>query len=850
MINKAYLVYKSHLCGKNNNCHMRTIALFFCLTIFALNVNAQNKGKISGKVTDASTKQIIDYATVSLFKQGATVPFNGVVTDEKGNFVIANLANGNYVVKVDFIGYKGKVINVAITDAAPVVLLGPVALASTQNQLGEVVITAKKATVENKIDKMVYNPANDLTSQGGMAIDILQKVPMVSVDIDGNVELLGNSNIQFLINGKPSSIFGSSLTEALQAIPASQIQSIEVITNPGAKYDATGTGGIINIILKQNNIEGVNGSANLSAGTRLENGAFNINAKKGKVSVGAFFNGNERINSTTLTNAETKSTATNGTTTDLLQDGSSAFKRSGYQSGLNFQYDLSKKDQLTAAISYNHFGNSSVGSTNQEQIQTGVSNDILQDQFSILKSSSNFHDNATDVSLGYKKTFDKKDETLDFLVSSSFGSDYNYSSQTEQYLDGSTLPTSGSNSTNPGTDRLTNISLDYSLPISKKFTLETGAKVTIEDISNNVITDSLQNGGYVPDPAQTYNFDYNRNIYAYYVSATFSLFHDFISGIAGLRYEYTSTSSSFPGTNVPGYGILAPSFTVQHKIDDEQSIKFSYSYRLQRPQYSDVDPFYNVSDPHNISTGDPDLKPELGHNYELGYNKSFNNGPSIYFSLFYRRNTNDIQSLTTYYSVLPVNGTNYDDVELTTRANIGSETNEGANLYISIPVTGKFSLRSNNFFADRISENPFDPLNPGDPTRVSGFAYRLNLNASYEFAPSFAAEVFGNYRSSQRTIQGTSPAFSFYNFALRKQLWKKTASIGLTAANPFSNYIAQTTTTNTGNSYQTSTREVPFRSFGISLTYKFGKLEFKKPAKQDEPDDTGSTKTPDSTSPR
>jgi len=383
--------------------------------------------------------------------------------------------------------------------------------------------------------------------------------------------------------------------------------------------------------------------------------------------------------------------------------------------------------------------------------------------------------------------------------------------------------------------------LDYTYPFSKSFTLETGAKDVIEDISNSVATDTLGIGNnYIQDLGQTYNFNYNRNVFAYYVSGTFSLFHDFINGMAGLRYEYTSTNSNYENANVPGYGIFAPSFVLQHKLSDDQSIKLSYSYRLQRPQYSDVDPFFNVSDPHNISTGNPNLKPELGHNFELGYNKSFNNGPSIYLSAFYRYNTNDIQSLTKYYSTYNVNGTDYNDVELTTRSNIGSETDEGANLYISIPVTGKFSLRSNNFFADRISKNPDDPT-------VSGFAYRLNLNASYEFAPSFAAEVFGNYRSSQRTIQGTSPAFSFYNFAVRKQLWKKTASIGLTAANPFSNFIKQTATTTTADSYETSTREVPFRSFGISLTYKFGKLEFKKPAKEDVPDDTTTPAKPQDT---
>jgi len=307
---------------------MRVIVLFIFLTISTFFANAQNKGKITGKVTDASTKQVIDYATISLYKQGATAPFNGVVTDDKGHFTVQGLPTGDYIVKIDFIGYQQQVIaHALITDAAPTAALGNILLAPVQNQLQDVVITAKRPTVENKIDKMVYNPQNDLTAQGGMAIDILQKVPQISVDIDGNVELQGNSNIRFLINGKPSSIFGSSLTEALQSIPASQIQSIEVITNPGAKYDATGTGGIINIILKQNNVEGVNGSVNLSAGTRLENGSFNINAKKGNFGVGAFFNGNERINTTTLTNSTTKSTdAATGTTTDLLQNGSSALK--------------------------------------------------------------------------------------------------------------------------------------------------------------------------------------------------------------------------------------------------------------------------------------------------------------------------------------------------------------------------------------------------------------------------------------------------------------------------------------------------------------------------------------------
>jgi len=811
---------------------MRKIISLFLLVVFCISVQAQNnvKGKVSGKVTDAATKKAVDYATVSIFKQGSANPFNGVVTDEKGNFTIGQLSEGDYVVKVDFIGYTEKVFeHVIISQAVPNAVLGNVLLAPAQNQLQDVVITAKKPVVENKIDKMVYNPANDLSAQGGAAIDILKKVPQVSVDIDGNVELQGNSNIKFLINGKPSSIFGASLSDALQSIPASQIKSIEVITSPGAKYDASGTGGIINIILKDSNVQGVNGNVNLSAGTRFDNASFNINARKGKFGVNAFFSGDERINSTTITKSNrTSYNNTRDTITKLIQDGSNAFKRSGYQSGLGFEWDITKKDQLNGSAGFDHFANSGTGLTNQQQAISDPSG-IFSNIYSLRNSTSHFKANSSDFSLSYKKTFDKKDEELDVLYNSSFGNNASSYSQNQVYT-GGLPPTSGQSSNNPGKDRETDISVDFTNPFTKSFTLETGAKAVIEHINNSVVTDTLLNDGTsTPDADQTYAFNYDRNIFAYYASGTFSLFHDFINGKAGLRYEYTSTTADFANTHIPSYGTFAPSFVLQHKLDETQSIKVSYSYRLERPEYNDLDPFYNVSDPHNISTGNPNLKPEIGHNFELGYNKSFDKGPSIYFAGFYRHNTNDMQTYTTYYDSLKVNGTKYTDVTLTQRYNIGTETTEGVNIYISLPVTGKLSLRSNSFFADRITTNPGNP-------QVSGFTYRINLNASYEFAPDFAAEVFGNYRSSQRTIQGTNPAFGFYNIAVRKQFWHKNASIGLTAANPFNNYISQTTTTSGSNFNQSSLREVPFRSFGISLTYKFGKLEFKKDKEDDQGD--------------
>jgi outer membrane receptor protein involved in Fe transport len=801
---------------------MKYCCILVISLLFSLKVYAQSKGTISGKITDADTKQPVDYATISVYKTGSTSPFNGASSDVKGSFKINNIPDGTYRVTVDFLGYQRQTIdNITVTNGANK-SIGNIILSPAQTTLKDVNIVAKAPVVENRIDKMVYNTANDLTAQGGVAIDVLKKVPQVSVDIDGNVELQGNSNIRFLINGKPSSIFGSSLADALQSIPASQIKSIEVITSPGAKYDAAGTGGIINIVLKDSKVQGINGTVNLSAGTRLENGSFNLNARKGNFGAGVFFSGNEQLNSTTHTSTNRQSyNDSRDSLTTLLQNGDGKFKRGGYQSGVNFQWDFSKHDNITGSVGFNHFSNTNAGITNQDQQILGLpSNILLSDISSIRNSQSRFNAHSTDLSLDYKHTFKTEGQELEILYNSSYGKNTSSYSQEQDYISGN-YPSSGSISNNPGSDHETNISIDYTQPFSKSFTLETGAKAVLEDLNNSVTTDTLfNNGSYVPNANQTYGFNYNRKIYAGYVSGSFQLFNDFLEGKAGLRYERTVTNADFSGTDIPGYNTFAPSFTALHKFGKSQSIKFSYSYRIERPDYGDLNPFYNISDPHNISTGNPNLKPEIGHNYELGYSKSFDSGSNISASAFYRHNTNDIQSLTTFYSTLDIGGTEYSNVALNQRYNIGSQTGVGVNLYGSVPV-GKLSLRSNIQLGSRSNSTP------GLAT-VTGFAYRANLNASYQFPHNLVAEVFGNYNSSQKGIQGERPAFGFYNFAFRKQFMEKKLSLGLTMANPFNQYVKQTTTTNGANFNQSSLREVPYRSFGISLNYKFGKLEFKK----------------------
>lgn len=790
------------------------------LTVMTVSSFAQGGGKISGTVVNASSKALIEYASVSLIDEQSQKPLNGTITDAHGNFTLPGVAPGKYSIKIEFVGFKPTVRNYVMTGTGKV-NIGTIALDPASATLQEVTVTGSRPLVENHIDKIVFNAASDVTSQSGVALDVLKKVPSVSVDIDGNVELEGNPNIRFLINGKPSTIFGASLADALQSIPASQIKSIEVISSPGAKYDASGTGGIINILLKDSKVRGINGSVNLSAGTRLENGALNLNVRRNNFGVNAFFSGNAQLNTTTINSTSRLSfNSTKDTLTGLQQDGSSAFKRSGYQTGISADWDISPRDKLTAAFSYNHFGNNTSGTTYQQQTVTDNSGHPLSSVPSIRNAGSKNTANTGDWSLNYKKLFKKKGQELEMLATTSSGSNFSDYYQQQTYPAGAFAP-SGSRGSSPGTDRQTNLSIDYRQPLGKSITLETGARATFERLSTTVATDTLRaDGSYGANANQTYAFTYNRKVYAYYASTEFSLFKNFIEGQAGLRYEYTTTTADFKGAAIPSYGLFFPSVVFSHNFDETQSIKAVYSYRIERPDYGDLNPFYNISDPHNISTGNPALRPEKGQRYELGYNKSFGKGSSVYIAALYRYNSDDIQTLATYYPILDINGTTYTDVTLTQRYNIGSQSSIGGNIFGSVAVTPELSLRSNIQFGERTNESP------GLAT-VSGFAFRGNLNASYKFPNKLTAEIFGNYNSSQKNIQGMRPAFGFYTLALRKDLFHSKASLGLTATNPFNKYVDQTATLYGSNFTQSNLRRVPYQSFGITLSYKFGKLEFK-----------------------
>ena len=789
----------------------------------------KGNAKLSGKVVDSSSGLPLDYATITLFLKNSKKPLSGATANSSGKFEITGVPTGSFSVVVEFIGYLPFTVdNILISQNHETIDLKNIALVKKLTTLATVTVTAQGKLIENKIDKIIFNAERDLTSQTGVATDILKKIPQVSVDVDGNIELSGSSSIRFLIDGKPSSAFGSNIADVLQSIPASQIKSIEVITSPGARYDAQGLGGIINIILKKNSSRGINGNLSLTGGTRMENGSFNFNARKNTFGFNAFVSGNTRLAAKTLTVFD-RTSADTGTISKVLlhQDGMNDFKRHGYQSGLGFDWTYKEKNNFSGSLSYNNFGNNGTGSFDQ----TFKTFDELENLISAINVTSNnkngFQFHGVDAGLNYKRTFKREDQELELNFTTSRGNN-SFNSANSQLLKPGDSLFYGTNGKNNGSENETEFEINYTQPLHKDVIFGAGGKLTFMDISSrsNVLMFEPFIKSYLYNASLSNSLTYHQKVYAFYSEINFPVFKSLDAKIGG-RYERTEINSFYSNAqqqaNTPGYNTFVPSVFLLKKIGEKQTLKLSFSKRIERPDYRDLNPFINTSDPQNITAGNPYLLPEIGNRYELSYNKDMGATGSFMINLFYRANNHDIQPYIVYYPSLKIGDSTYNNVSVNTRENIGLEKNTGVNLFGDLHATSKLSFRSNLFFFYRHTLNALDK-----GYNSHSFNYRLNLNSSYQFSKDLTAEFFGNFNSARHEAQGRYPSFTSYSMAIRKQFWKKKGSLALTATNPFNKYITQKTALFGPGFLVYSVRKIPFKSIGINFTWKFGKLEVKK----------------------
>jgi len=766
------------------------------------------KGKIEGSIIDTVSKANVGFATVTLKKKGSSILLDGVLSDENGGFKFENVATGVYDLYFSFLGYEEKKkpgIETTLKD--PDVNMGIIQLIPANYILDGVEIKEDRILVENKADKLVFNAENDASIAGGDATDVLRKVPTLSVDLNGNVSLRGSQNVRILINGKPSGMFSSNVADALKMFPADQIKKVEVITSPSAKYDAEGSAGLINIITKKQNIEGIAGSINASAGNRQNSLFTSLNAGKGRLGVSS-------------TAALFYSTPANGTSSffreDITSSGVRRFEQNGGQKtsrlggngSVSAFYDFNGYNSINSSINFRGFGFDSDGST------TGMLSDPslgLSDNFTRTNKGENFF-GGFDWNTDYTKKFaNNEGQELSFGIQySKQDSDQDFAIKEVHSLE---VLNRNSNVINNGTNHETTFQVDYVHPFSKVVKLETGSKAVIRNITSNFTTQlfSLESG-YTPLQE---TFKYDQDVYSGYASMNFAIAKKY-NIIAGLRYEKTNIAGKFnvlDSLNFSGLGYnnVLPNFTISRTFKNFRTLKLGYSQRIQRPSLQFINPFNNNSDFVNRIEGNPYLEPELVQQVELGYNFTFK-GFSTFSSLFYKYTDGIIEQILS----IDKNG-----LSVNTYQNIGTNNSLGFNTFISKSVK-LVTLRVGGNFN---TYNAKGIVNGASVSR-SSYEYNLFMNGEVKLSGTFKADFFSFFRSPVRTIQGDNPAFTIYGMGVRKEF--KNSSIGLTLIEPFNADKFFKSNIKTDAFEQRTSFSIPFRSIGVNFRYKFGSVDFKE----------------------
>ena len=784
-------------------------------TVIPGTAQAASKGsaKIIGFLLDSTDSKPVEFATLALINSKTNKPVDGTVADGQGKFTLNKVAVGSYKIVVSFIGYESKTVFVSVSEKNDDQDLGVIKLQQSSKMLSEVTVEGQRALIEERVDRTVYNAEKDATNRGGDATDVLKKVPMLSVDLDGNPSLRGSTSVKVLINNKPSTIMAASIADALRQIPADMIKTVEVITSPSARYDAEGSAGIINIVTKKNTLQGLTLSFDSSAGVRGSNLSLNGNFrnKNWGMSLGGFgrseYNVNGKFESTQITQ-------NNGLETRNFQTAET--RRQGlfgnYQ--LGFDWDINKYNSITSSVRF--------GLRNGNNWQDGLKQ-IRNDVVSSIRNTNSLDQSANvDINIDYTKTFAKAQREFSILTMYSRNNRANdfYNLIMNPRSTMSEIMSSIKNENSSYNEEAT-FQLDYQTPISKNQMLEFGAK----GITRNVTSDYQS---YIAGADRIYRevntailpsnvFDYLQNIWSTYSSYTLTTKNKW-SIKAGARYEYTDISASFlkkegQNTVIPPYGVLVPSFNMS-KTFKSGTWRFSYNRRLQRPGIQNLNPNVNATNPLNISVGNPTLAPEFTNNYEVSYSK-FIKQTYISTSFFVRNTTGAINQIR------EVRG----DTVKTTSQNIGNEDAYGMNVNLNINLSNKLMIGGGGDLSYMVlANNVPDPLLRA---KNQGLQSNFRVYGNYNIGNGWGAQIFSFYRVNQVQLQGSQGGFGIYSLSLKKDFKNKKGSIGFGAENfltPNGFIIRSETQTPVINSKSENT--LRNMNFKINFSYRIGKMSF------------------------
>ncbi|PLX09370.1 MAG: hypothetical protein C0596_02175 [Marinilabiliales bacterium] len=777
------------------------------------NSNMPAEGIVSGYVLEKDSGSPIEFANIVIYSKRDSSIVSGGITDKTGFFKIDKVRYGKFYVEVNFIGYGKHIIpEIILKPDNQNINLGKIYLSINAEMLDEVSVEANVNHVDYRLDRKVINVNQDIISSGSTAVEVLENVPSIETDIDGNVSLRGTESFLVLIDGRPSPIQGS---EALQQIPANTIESIEIITNPSAKYDADGVGGIINVVLKKEKRKGYNGQISANYGTYNSYGVdalFNFRTERLNFFVGGeygnrVFEGNGTSESTTFLNGDTTFNLNNSS--ELFHIRKSGSARAGLDIYLNDnevitlsgRYGLSGygRGSDTWAESY-YFDN--VDQYNQYYYLT---------ENSMLATRSYFSGD-----INYMKKFQKPGHELQIYSSISGDTDDEEDMYNEFETDINQNPVDNIldeyRTIETGTGNTLTAKADYTLPLFEQAKFETGYQIKYSVKDNDYRYQTLQSEEWIDDTTRLNPYVYSRNVQSGYIM--FSNLWKKLGYQFGVRTEYTdrlfhqtTTDQKWQYNKFDFF----PSVHISYQLPADMQLLASYSRRLDRPRGWYLDPFVEVVDPNHIRQGNPNLLPEYTNSFDLSFQKKF--GPNFVSLEAYARQTyNKVERITEVYEPDP-------SIYVMTFDNVGEDLSIGGEMMANLNLTSwyNFNLSGTVYYYEIMSE---------EYSSGNTFTWRARLNNTFRLKKSGTSiQVGGFYRGPSISVQSTREAMWMANVGVRQDFFDRKFSVSVNVRNVFVTMKRETTTV-TDNIYSYSLRKPRLPMFNISLTYKIN--DFKK----------------------
>jgi len=786
------------------------------------------KLKVTGKVIEKSTNLPLEYSTITLKSTTNPNSIFGGITDSKGEFSI-DVASGNYNIIIEFISFQANEINnKAITQNTN---LGTIILDEGPKQLNEVIIRAEKTTVEIKLDKKVYNVGNDLMVKGGTVSDVLDNIPSVSVDVEGNVSLRGNENVKILIDGRPSNAI--NITDALRLIPADAIEKVEVITNPSARYDAEGGGGILNIVLKKGKNQGLNGTLIANTGYPENHGlsgTLNYKAEEFNLFTTQGYSyrnspGNSFTNSRYLND--------DNSTRDYMYENRENERLNKSYNG-NFGFDWFLSESLTWTNTFNY--RKSSGDNVDDVFQNYYDGNFIYDYTRNRVNEEDSKSQNLEFSTNFTKKFKKDGHKLTVDGSFSSNTDNNIALITDSTNNSAIIATDNTFNNQEQSRNL--IQTDYVLPIGKNTQFEAGYQGNF--VKNTTDYSVVRNG--IPFPQFTNTLEYKEKVNALYTQ--FGTKFNKLSMLYGLRWEDSNIDVNQLATNEfnnKKYNNFFPSAFFTYELSETSDASISYSKRIQRPRGRQLNPFNNLSSNVNIFIGNPDLNPAYTDAFDLGYLKKWSKitfNTSMYFNI-----TND-----SFQFVRRPNGDFQDGVPviISTPINLAKEYRTGFEFTLNYSPYKWWKLNSNfNFFYNEtdgdfsyIDNNGDEVLQDFDNKATSWFA-RINSKVTLPYKIDWQTNM--SYNGAQKTAQGKNLGVFAMNLAFSKDVFKEKATVSLNVSDLLNSRKRISETYLPGNVDSYGEFQWRERQITLSFTYRFNvkKNEREKPRNGNGGDDGG-----------